>query len=528
MPLRLWQDKLDEKLKFGDFLITKIDIRKLFFKIIISISILVLTVSGLSVTASGGDISVNFDGTFLKFDQNPIIVNSRTMVPLRTVFEAYGADVSWDEGTEIITSRLDDIEIILQIDNNVMLRNGKAIHLDASPMIEGDRTLVPVRAISESFGSEVTWDDINRIVCIRNLPESNKVMNGTIISDEYRYENYDGEYNGVSIFNKNGTDYFGMELLGISEKSGEMYAGILNGMAEDLPDVRVFCGVVPTAAEFYAPFGFKTNYLSAISHIYNSLNSNVTPINIENAMMSNADKYIYFKTDHHWTHLGSYFAYREFCSVSDNIASELDEFEKRTINNYLGSWGKVTVDTDGYNMLDSSRDIIEFYMPRVEFEGQSYSEMEMDKPTKNMQLINPAFGSYAIFLEGDNPLEYYHTDVDNGKSICIIKESFGNAFSTWLLNNYEYVYIVDYRIFNNNGENYNTFTVKEFYDMYHFDDLLVLSYPYTIQQEDLRQMLGQTWRADYVDYSSFSNGTGSDDDIPLPTLVPDVLDTELE
>ena len=137
-------------------------------------------------------------------------------------------------------------------------------------------------------------------------------------------------------------------------KSGEKYAEILNGMAEDLPDVRVFCGVVPTAAEFYAPFGFRTNYLSAISHIYNSLNSNVTPINIENAMMSNADKYIYFKTDHHWTHLGSYFAYREFCSVSDNMASELDEFEKRTINNYLGSWGKVTVDTDGYNMLDSS------------------------------------------------------------------------------------------------------------------------------------------------------------------------------
>lgn len=518
-----------EKLKFGDFLITIIDVKKLFCKTIILIAILIFIIGSLSAAASSGDISVNFDGTFLKFDQNPIIVNSRTMVPLRTVFEAYGAEVSWDEGTEIITSKLDDIEIILQIDNNEMFRNGKVIHLDAAPMIEGDRTLVPVRAISESFGSEVTWDDINRIVCIRNLPESNKVMNGTIISDEYRYENYDGQYNGVSIFNKNGTDYFGMELLGISKKSGEKYAEMLNGMAEDLPDVRVFCGVVPTAAEFYAPFGFRTNYLSAISHIYNNLDSNVTPINIENAMMSNADKYIYFKTDHHWTHLGSYFAYREFCSVSGNMASELDQFEKRTINNYLGSWGKVTVDTDGYNMLDSSRDIIEFYMPKVEFEGQSYSEMEMDKPTKNMQLINPAFGNYAIFLEGDNPLEYYHTNVDNGKSICIIKESFGNAFSTWLLNNYENVYIVDYRIFNNNGENYNTFTVKEFYDMYNFDDLLVLSYPYTIQQEDLRQMLGQTWRLDYVEYSSYSNDNGSNDnDVPLPTLVPDVIDTGLE
>ena len=112
-----------KKLKFGDFLITIIDVKKLFCKTIILIAILIFIIGSLSAAASSGDISVNFDGTFLKFGQNPIIVNSRTMVPLRTVFEAYGAEVSWDEGTEIITSRLDDIEIILQIDNNEMFRN---------------------------------------------------------------------------------------------------------------------------------------------------------------------------------------------------------------------------------------------------------------------------------------------------------------------------------------------------------------------------------------------------------------------
>ena len=111
----------------------------------------------------------------------------------------------------------------------------------------------------------------------------------------------------------------------------------------------------------------------------------------------------------------------------------------------------------------------------------------------------------------------------------LLKSLLEMLFQHGFLNNYENVYIVDYRIFNNNGENYNTFTVKEFYDMYNFDDLLVLSYPYTIQQEDLRQMLGQTWRSDYVEYSSYSNDNGSDDnDVPLPTLVPDVIDTGLE
>ena len=86
-----------KKLKFGDFLITIIDVKKLFCKTIILIAILIFIIGSLSAAASSGDISVNFDGTFLKYDQNPIIVNSRTMVPLRTVFEAYGAEVSWDD-----------------------------------------------------------------------------------------------------------------------------------------------------------------------------------------------------------------------------------------------------------------------------------------------------------------------------------------------------------------------------------------------------------------------------------------------
>ncbi len=130
-------------------------------------------------------------------------------------------------------------------------------------------------------------------------------MSGTLITDDYRYDNYDGVYNGVSIFDRDKTDYFGMELLNIKYKSGEEYAEIVNGMAEELENVRVFCGIAPTAAEFYATKAYKTNYLASISHIYNRLSDRVIPLNIEKAMMENADKYIYFRTDHHWTHLGS-------------------------------------------------------------------------------------------------------------------------------------------------------------------------------------------------------------------------------
>ena len=482
--------------------------------LLLTASAAVIFSSDIKAFADNDRIVVVKDGIELSFDTDPVIVNSRTLVPVRAIFESYGAEVYWDSGTEMVTAICGDTDIMLQIGNTEMVVNSDRIKLDAAPEIMGDRTMVPARAISEAFGSVVEWDDENRIVIIRSPVEYSPIMDGTEIVDNYRYENYDGLYNGVSVFDNDKRDYFGMELLSISELQGEEYADIINGMEEDLPDdVRVFCGIAPTAAEFYAMAAYRTNYLASISKIYNRLNSNVIPFNIERAMMERANEYIYFRTDHHWTQLGAYYAYREFCDVSGNIPPELNEFEMRTIKNHLGSWSRVTAGTDGFDMLENSPDTIELYMPKNAYEGMSYSDMDMQESYKKMQIMNTAFGSYAIFLEGDYPLEVYHTDIDNGKSICIIKESYGNAFSTWLINNYEYVYIADYRIFNGNGDNSNKFNVKDFYDLYHFDDLLILSYPYTIIADDLRQMLGQMWKSDYKSpvYTKFLDGDENSD-----------------
>lgn len=467
------------------------------FKIFCAAVIFMCAVMFSAAVFADEPIAVLMDGGRLSFDTEPQIVDSRAMVPMRTIFEAYGAEVLWDEGTETVTAMLDDMIVTLQIGNKQMINNDKFIELDVAPVIYGDRTLVPVRAVSEAFGSNVDWDPDDRVVIITSPVEKNSTMDGTVISDEFRYENYDGEYNGVSVFDNAKTDYFGMELLSINPGKGEEYAAIVSGMAEDLPNTRVFCGIVPTAAEFYASATYKTNYLSAISHIYNNLSSSVIPVNIEKVMMENSDKYLYFRTDHHWTHLGSYYAYREFCAVSGNIPAELGGFETITVEDYMGSWGGVVANTYGYNMLSQSKDTIEIYLPGTEYIGKSYSDMNMNSYMYDIRLIAPSYESYTMFIEGDNPLVYFHTDIENGRSICIIKDSYGNAFSSWLVNNYENIYILDYRIFNGNSDNDNSFSIGEFYELHPFDDLLVLSYPYTIAADDLRHMLGQMWRSDY-------------------------------
>jgi len=113
------------------------------------------------------EVSVIIDGAALKFDQPPIIENSRTLVPMRAIFEALGATVEWFSETEKISAVCDDKKINMQIGNSDMDINGtKTVKLDVTPKIVGSRTLVPLRAVSEAFDAEVLWDSSTRTVTI--------------------------------------------------------------------------------------------------------------------------------------------------------------------------------------------------------------------------------------------------------------------------------------------------------------------------------------------------------------------------
>ena len=102
-------------------------------------------------------IRVVLDGQELAFDQPPIIENDRTLVPLRAIFEALGADVEWEQSTRTVTATKDTTVVVVQIDNPVMTVNGMDITLDVPPRIVNSRTLAPVRAVSASFDANVDW-----------------------------------------------------------------------------------------------------------------------------------------------------------------------------------------------------------------------------------------------------------------------------------------------------------------------------------------------------------------------------------
>lgn len=114
------------------------------------------------------EITVELNGEKIHFaDQKPIIDNGRTLVPLRAIFEALGAEVDWDGNTQTVTASRGNIQISLQINSEEMKVNDDTRVLDVPAKLVNGRTMVPVRAISEAFGCNVGWDGATRTVSIK-------------------------------------------------------------------------------------------------------------------------------------------------------------------------------------------------------------------------------------------------------------------------------------------------------------------------------------------------------------------------
>ena len=103
-------------------------------------------------------ISVLVDGKRISFDVEPQIINGRTMVPIRGIFESLGAQVMWDGDTQTAIATKDQTTVKITINDTSFEKNGKKIGLDVPAQIINGRTLVPVRAIGESFECTVDWD----------------------------------------------------------------------------------------------------------------------------------------------------------------------------------------------------------------------------------------------------------------------------------------------------------------------------------------------------------------------------------
>lgn len=148
---------------------------KKFIKVIVGILVLLSFVMSLCSLASD-EIQVSIDGEYVEFDVAPKILNDRTMVPFRAIFEALGAEVDWDSATKTVIATKDSVVVTATIGNREMYINGEEKMMDVAPVIIDNRTLVPVRFVAEAFDCDVDWDGDNNAVYIYSVVDSEEPL----------------------------------------------------------------------------------------------------------------------------------------------------------------------------------------------------------------------------------------------------------------------------------------------------------------------------------------------------------------
>ncbi|MCL6479841.1 MAG: copper amine oxidase N-terminal domain-containing protein, partial [Peptococcaceae bacterium] len=151
----------------------------MFFGFILALALFVINLRHVipAFAQAGYDYNVRVlvNGQEVHFpDQKPFIDSSvgRTYVPLRFVSEALGGVVDWNQETRTASVNKSGTVILMQIGSKSPTVNGQVKVIDAAAMLMNDRTVVPLRFVSECLGATVEWDEVNRVVNITTASQS--------------------------------------------------------------------------------------------------------------------------------------------------------------------------------------------------------------------------------------------------------------------------------------------------------------------------------------------------------------------
>ena len=128
---------------------------------------IILKINNPVMSVNGAERNIDNEGTA------PVIINDRTLLPVRTVVEAMGGTVEWNADTQTVTLTRNSDTINLIIGSKTAYLNDNSEVIDTAPIILNDRTMLPIRFIAENFGFTVDWDNENQTVTIKEKKADN-------------------------------------------------------------------------------------------------------------------------------------------------------------------------------------------------------------------------------------------------------------------------------------------------------------------------------------------------------------------
>lgn len=223
-------------------------------------------------------------------------------------------------------------------------------------------------------------------------------------------------------------------------------AALLEGRSQ-VYDMIIPTSMAITLPESYSGSTNSSDQKKAIDYMYSLITPNVKKVDVYSTLLSRKNEYIYFRTDHHWTALGAYYAYRDLMTAKGVAPAELTAFTEHKFDGFLGSF---YAESGQKASLGNTPDYVMAYEPtQVQFIHTYTKSGEADYHIVSDGNKLSASNKYLSFVCGDQPYGIMtNPTITDGSSCLVIKESFGNAMVGYLTQNYQNVYVVDYRYIN--------------------------------------------------------------------------------
>ncbi|HNW05272.1 MAG TPA: DHHW family protein [Oscillospiraceae bacterium] len=236
---------------------------------------------------------------------------------------------------------------------------------------------------------------------------------------------------------------YALEYFSSNSSGSGSYASILTDFAAKYPSVRVASLLVPKSCAFNAPSGYANTYDSQSAFIENtySMMSGVVTVDAAGLMKRHSGEYLYYRTDHHWTSLGAYYASAAMCDALGITPREISDYATVVNTGFIGTLYGYTAEPHPACLL-ANPDYTVGHYPKTTYSMTYYSGGE----AYSGSAINGGAKSYAsMFVCGDQPLTVIRTENHNGRKLLIFKESYGNAFVPYMIDYFEEIVVVDIR-----------------------------------------------------------------------------------
>lgn len=346
---------------------------------------------------------------------------------------------------------------------------------DTSSAAEPEQTAESSQTAPEQQPNSSTQPEDEENVTIPELDPNAKVetLGALLVIDDAAYEYYNFS----------------------TDRAKEYLSGI-NRAAERLDGIaNVYSIIVPSSMDICVPESVRSDIntsdqAKAIDYFYSSMDDAVTTVNVFDTLLTHSaeGEYVYYRTDHHWTALGAYYAYCEFASAAGRPVADLEgDFEEHVFDGYLGSFYRET----NSSAMKANPDTVYAYEP---VDTNAITIHWKDGTVWDYNIITDvsdwaATSKYSsAFIGGDNPYSVIENpNITDGSSILLVKESYGNCFAPFLVESYQYVYVVDFRYYGDTESG----TLLDLVEEKEIQDVLFLNTISTTRADNLIQLLRQ-------------------------------------